>query len=454
MNTGEKMKDTLFSIISQQDLDGLSEFLNMPIVIFNEHELLYANHHFLKSIHDDQLDPIFYNVYNLIDLNLKNEKQEIAIKNRHGDTFWFDCLAHDVTYHDESAIFAFMFDVSERVNFHKEATKLSKLRQLIIEISQNILDARNIHDFFNFVLNKALKITERANLGTILVLTGDNLQPVASYGYDKAIHDFILPLQESFIYKATDGKVGKIVNIPDATIYTNYVPIETKFGNARFIKSSLSAPIHIENKLYGIINLDSTEKNAFEDEDVQALEFVRNSIEIAITNRLLYEEKAFLSQFDQLTSLHNRYFFEEYSGFVIKKAERYHETFHLIMIDIDLLKHVNDQYGHLVGDMLIKEVSQVIINNTRKSDVFARYGGDEFVGLMFNLTDSEVQDKLCLIRTALLMNPIQYNNQEITVSISYGMATYPDDGKTIPELIHVADKRMYFLKDASKNGVK
>jgi diguanylate cyclase (GGDEF)-like protein len=221
-----------------------------------------------------------------------------------------------------------------------------------------------------------------------------------------------------------------------------------------YIHSTLSAPIYLQGILYGLINVDSLRPSAFNDDDVKSIEFISKSIEIAITNRLLYEEKSYLSRFDRITKLYNRHFFDEHCDVVIKRAQRYSESFHLVMIDIDDLKLANDKYSHLVGDEIIILVSNLIKQSIRDSDIFARYGGDEFVGLLFNSNYEQLVEKFEQLNQTLMKSSVEYQGSKIYSSISYGIATFSEDGNTIYELIRVADDRMYEYKSSQKDQSK
>jgi diguanylate cyclase (GGDEF)-like protein len=441
------------SITSKQQLEEFGQLSTMPMVVFTKEKILYANEWFLQSIEETKLDPVFHNIYSSLIIEPKNGRQEISITNKQGKVILFDCFCNKTMYQNQPAFFSILYNASERTQHKQEMQQISKLRQLIIDISQSILDDSDLHDYFDFVLTKALQATDKAQLGTILILEDGVFHFGASYGYNENIKDFTIPVEESFSYQRTNGAFDRIVNVTDATGLPFYIPVKTNYGDEIFIKSSLSAPIHVQGKFYGMVNLDAIEKNAFQEEDIQSLEYIRNSIEIAITNRLLYEEKAYLSQYDQVTNLHNRYFFEKHSEYVIKKAMRYNEVFHLVMIDIDDLKHINDSYGHIVGDMHIHEVAQTIKKNIRESDVFVRYGGDEFVGLLFNASIEDTKRIFSAIKSSLAQSPIKYEEQLIALSISYGIASFPVDGLTINELINTADDRMYNFKVTTKKAM-
>jgi diguanylate cyclase (GGDEF)-like protein len=440
--------------LNQQTLEQLERFTFMPIVVFDEHHLLYSNIYFQDAIKEENIDPIFNNLYHDVDIKNLTRRQEIKVKNSFGEMFYFDTMIKQVLFNNEPAFFALLTDISDRRLYEENLTQISKLRALIAEISQSILDSTDLNSFYNFVLNTTLKALDKSTLGTILLLEDTHFVTVASVGYSSEVFDFKLPLSESFIYRETNGAMDRIINIRDTTKLSYYIPVTTDYGEEIFIKSALSAPIYFQGKLYGLINLDSLSKDAFTEDDIQSIEFISKSIEIAITNRLLYEEKVHLSRFDALTGLYNRHFFDEYCDTVIKKSSRYEERFHLVMIDVDDLKIINDEYSHLVGDEIISRVAMLLNQNMRDSDIFARYGGDEFIGLLFNAKTECLVDKFELINEELKKTPFEYQGSLIYTSISFGIAIFNDDGSSIYDLIKVADDRMYAYKKEHKKALE
>ena len=438
------------SNINDHTIEQLELLTQMPMIIYDEQGILYVSNLFKKKFYshdfENQKDDLFPYFNNIRD----HQRKEIQLITNQNESFWFDIIAKPVLYNNKPAMFVVLIDISDRKVAENNAIKTAKLRTLIIDISQSILESSDLKVFFNSVLANTLKAIDKSTLGTILVLDGQHLSTIASFGYSKKIDSFRILLTESFIYNKTNGKLDEIVNITDTEVLPFGFPVETSQGEQIFVKSALSAPIYFQKKLYGIINIDSIEKNAFDDDDVQSLQFISNSIEVAITNRLLYEEKAYLSKYDQITGLHNRHFFAEHSEVVLKKAIRYQESFNLVMIDIDNLKQVNDQYGHIIGDQLIKHVAHQLKHDLRESDVFARYGGDEFIGLLFNASYQDAVIKMEQIAQQLKQTPMMDHLVPIMGSISFGISSFPHDGTTIDELIHVADSRMYLYKEENR----
>ena len=182
------------------------------------------------------------------------------------------------------------------------------------------------------------------------------------------------------------------------------------------------------------------------------MEFARDNVEIAITNQLLYEEKAFLSKYDSLTSLYNRHFFDDVFENIRDKALRYNEKFNLVVFDLNGLKHTNDEFGHMAGDEVLKHFAQSCKDLIRKSDIIARYGGDEFVGIVFNCGQEKLRKRIDEHLKYLNDNPIKIKGHPVVCSYSYGIASFGEDGYTLNELFKTADDRMYENKIRYKLG--
>jgi diguanylate cyclase (GGDEF)-like protein len=223
-------------------------------------------------------------------------------------------------------------------------------------------------------------------------------------------------------------------------------------NSTRMIKSAITAPITINGNFFGVVNVDATEIGAFTDDDLKVMQFIRDNVEIAITNHLLQEEKHILSQYDSLTGLYNRTIFEEIFEQVLEKSKRYDETFQLVLIDLNGLKVLNDRLGHTAGDQLIKQFGNTLKKITRKSDVLGRYGGDEFVAVFHYARREDLHGKLRDLLQFLEDHPFCIEGTSCTCSFSYGIATFGDDGLSLKELVQVADRRMYEFKEAYKSS--
>ena len=170
-------------------------------------------------------------------------------------------------------------------------------------------------------------------------------------------------------------------------------------------------------------------------------------------SRLLVENASLRSKvlFDDLTSAYNRRYLRRYLEEELERSRRYNHPFSLLFTDLDNLKAINDQSGHLYGSQILRQVAKFFLSELRKSDKVFRFGGDEFV-LVLPETDRK-HAVLVAERLAEALPQLELGTEEKKiggVTSSFGSATYPDDGQTGEELLETADKRMYEAKRAGK----
>ncbi|MCT4606849.1 MAG: diguanylate cyclase [Marinisporobacter sp.] len=350
-----------------------------------------------------------------------------------------------------------IIDITERKKAEKSINQLLKLKEAMLEINHAILEINSINELFALVLKKVVKLMENADFACVLVLDEEGYLKIgASTGYDsEKAKNYRIRLKDSFIWHITKGNFEKTVVVNDVQEI-----IKEKFPNVLDnteglqIQSSMSAPIIIDGQLYGLVNVDSAQKNVYAQRDLEMMEHMRNQIEIAVSKHKLYEETIYLSRYDKLTNVYNRRYFEEVFDIYMKKALRYKESFALVIFDLNGLKFVNDTYGHLAGDLFIKTFAKTINDNIRFSDIFARYGGDEFIGIFFEIETKVLINKLEEWSKQFIQDAILFEGNKIICSFSYGIAEFPHDGESYKELVKIADERMYVYKEKVKKRMK
>lgn len=156
---------------------------------------------------------------------------------------------------------------------------------------------------------------------------------------------------------------------------------------------------------------------------------------------------------DPLTGLPNRALLSEYGSRLIAAAQRSHDRGALLFIDLDRFKPINDQYGHEVGDRVLRDVAMRLIDCTRHEDVVARVGGDEFVAMLGHL-DGGLHRASIVAQHIVdsLSRPFQINGLDLLTSPSIGIANYPEHGDTLESLIHAADLAMYRVKGSGRGA--
>jgi diguanylate cyclase (GGDEF)-like protein/PAS domain S-box-containing protein len=172
-----------------------------------------------------------------------------------------------------------------------------------------------------------------------------------------------------------------------------------------------------------------------------------------ITTRKSAEARVkYLATHDELTGLPNRTLFAELLEHAIETAKRYDRRCAVLFIDLDRFKIVNDSLGHEAGDLLLQEVASRLRQCIRKSAVVGRLGGDEFVVLLEELPSSEAAAEVARRVLASMHTPVNIMGHECRVTVSIGIATYPDDAADAPTLMKHADLAMYLAKDEGKNN--
>ena len=122
-------------------------------------------------------------------------------------------------------------------------------------------------------------------------------------------------------------------------------------------------------------------------------------------------------------------------------------------MDVDHFKAMNDQYGHLAGDVLLRSVGGLLHANVREIDLVARYGGEEFAAVLLDTNKAAAQHVAERIRAAIAQEPLRAYDEEIPVTVSVGLATCPDDAEELMSLLELADRALYQAKEAGRNRV-
>ncbi|MBB6215793.1 diguanylate cyclase (GGDEF)-like protein [Anaerosolibacter carboniphilus] len=341
--------------------------------------------------------------------------------------------------------------ISSITHLNEKLEKNNLIKEAMLEISNSILDIKDFDEFLNTVVKKAVQLIDKADAGSILIINNDNrLEFKAAVGYDlKGLSRISMAVEETFLYQYTQGNYAKPCIIENPMKFNQkFLAKETytKFedADALSLRATISAPILIDNKLYGMINVDNSQhEDAFNIHDTAIIEYLANQLSIAIKNVMLLEKTLFLSRYDGLTKVYNRHYFDELFESIYKRAKRYHESFCLCVIDLNDLKIINDMYGHQTGDLALKAFSSVLRENIRESDIIGRYGGDEFVIILLNTTAESSQEKLQQITQQLKERTLSTEDREVQVSFSYGIASFPEDASDSKELFRTADFRMY-----------
>lgn len=167
--------------------------------------------------------------------------------------------------------------------------------------------------------------------------------------------------------------------------------------------------------------------------------------------KLLHEQMCLMAHTDPLTSIYNRLHFSNFLDAEIDRVKRYGGTFSIIFFDLDRFKQINDEYGHLVGDEVLKEVAEIVQHANRNADIFARYGGEEFI-ILAPATDIAG----ARIHAERLRRDIEHHrfNGVNQLTCSFGIAEFQPDDDDVTTLFKRADTALYNAKTHGRNRVE
>ncbi len=178
-----------------------------------------------------------------------------------------------------------------------------------------------------------------------------------------------------------------------------------------------------------------------------------NKLDVIRKINFMYSHTKHLSVTDALTGLYNRRNLDVHLEREFLRAKRYKNDLSIAVIDIDFFKKVNDTYGHLCGDYVLKEVAYLIMETFRKTDLVFRYGGEEFVAL---LTETPIENALIpleRLRSRIENYPFKYNDTPIKITISIGVNSCNDNIENASQFLDMADKALYSAKQSGRNRV-
>jgi diguanylate cyclase (GGDEF)-like protein len=214
--------------------------------------------------------------------------------------------------------------------------------------------------------------------------------------------------------------------------------------------TAMALPIFYGDHLHGVLYVETVERVDFSEEESLLLHTLADLIAGAYHNAQTFQKAQEQAITDGLTGVKTHRFFMEALSSEWKRSSRAGRSFALVLMDLDRFKFVNDFYGHLEGDLVLQRVGQILETNCRRSDVVARYGGDEFVILMPETTMEQARQLSSKLRGWIASDPLL---REKNISASFGIASYPLHGSAPQELIQVADASMYLSKHQGGNTV-
>ncbi|WP_373036151.1 diguanylate cyclase [Sulfurimonas sp.] len=330
-------------------------------------------------------------------------------------------------------------------NYVKEPDPLININTTIERLSdiykfkQTIENDKDLEDIYNRI---ASVLKDHFRLDDFTMTEIDTMNKVKKIVYsEKGCHCGIL-----------DGecRADRIHASVDSSIFKNSCELYKLEGT-----EYICTPYTISNELTLVLTIVT--KGTKDTEYVRAItsdiEDYITTARPAIVSKKLMQTLNQMARVDQLTDMYNRKFLDEFVDVSVPQAIRAGTSFGVLMIDIDYFKMINDNYGHDVGDEAIRIVSGVIKKSIRKADMAIRYGGEEFLVLLYNCEEENIIKIADNIRTEFSKQKIYANGDSFSKTLSVGCSNFPKDSDSIWKCIKFADMALYQAKEGGRNKV-
>ncbi len=348
----------------------------------------------------------------------------------------------------------------ENQRLHHELCRKLDIFAAISELTKTIAPIFDYKALLQTILDKSADLL-KAEQGSLMLL--DRETEVLLLEAKKGIGDGIT---EKLRIKKGEGIAGKVAEFGEPFLVEdveNDPRIKQKNRLRYKTRSFVSVPVRIEDRIIGVLNLsDKITGEAFDEDDLKLIQSFATQAAIVMERNSFYtqiEELRRLSITDPLTGLLNRRYLLDRLEEELSRSQRHGRLFSLLMLDIDGFKDYNDTFGHPMGDRALKAISEAILNSVRSIDIVSRYGGDEFMVILPE-TDKALAVSIAerlksdVGKTELANSLTDAGLSPSNLTLSIGIASYPEDGNTTEMLIEHVDKALYLAKNKGRNRIE
>ena len=333
-------------------------------------------------------------------------------------------------------------------SFRKKIISYSQLKNLAEKLSQCL----TLEDTSNMLSSQASQLFGHAEITVILYLFQSQTGELGISSSKKGQMQVNIKSKKGDFFDQWVIKTLQPLLIEDARTDFRFDMDKLKGEEIRNIRALISAPLIIGSKTLGILRIDSHLPHYFATEDLRFLQTIADLGSVAIENAQLYEKIEDMAITDGLTGLYLRRYMLERLGEEITREMRKKKPLSFIMIDLDRFKQYNDTFGHTAGDIVLRQVSQILKEHFRQpGNLVCRYGGEEFCVVLPDCTKEKAAQLAESVRQKIEQHDIILRRQKTHVTISLGIAAFPKDAQLKEELIQKADAALYQAKEGGRN---
>lgn len=316
--------------------------------------------------------------------------------------------------------------------------------QMLYELTQDLGNSLNLHETLS-VLDSRLKPLIVYDAIAVYVRKGAILAPSYVNGENfRLFASLEIPIGQGL--SGWVAETGKSIVNGNPSVEPGYLNDPTKFSTLR---SALAVPLETAGGIVGVLALYHAGRDAFHQDHLRVLQAINPKVSLALENALKYEQAAISATTDALTGLPNARSLFLHLDAELARAKRTKTSLAVLVCDLDGFKQVNDRFGHLEGNKVLKLAAAGFQQNCREYDYVARMGGDEFVLLLSALRPEDLAPTIQRLEQVAHDAGIQVCGEPL-LSVSVGAAFHPGDGNDAESMLAEADRRMYVTKQGHK----
>lgn len=351
----------------------------------------------------------------------------------------------------------------ERENMVKRITEDQDLllenatrNRAFLEISKDLASTLDPYIILQKAFNQFRNIIDFTSVSVLLFDDLDNVYRLIVQPGESVTADYKEKLATAIFAVFSDYPAQPPINSENFHKPSFFKESKKTSRPAANFKHTLHLPIIIAEKVCGLIHLARRENRPFTTQELDITSQFTGIFLTSIKNAMIHKRTEKLAFTDPLTELFNHRYFQETLSHEFTRAKRYSKPLSLMVIDIDFFKKFNDTYGHLVGDKVLRHVSNVLRNSVREQiDTVARYGGEEFVAILPETSLEGASQFAERIRIKVEQSHLQEGNQELRVKISIGVScTMVTRCDKTSDLIEAADIALYQAKENGRNQIR
>jgi len=342
--------------------------------------------------------------------------------------------------------------LSQRQNEIDASKKRAQRYVALKGITEDLSSTLDLEHMATMIVEKAFNIIGRSDRG-LLFLIDEEKQELELCASKQTERLPVVKAKKGEMFDTWILKQRKSLIIEDMDNDFRFAPEALGDPKDREFKSVIGAPVISRMKVIGVLRMDAKKKCVYTQDDLRLLNIISDLAAACIENSRLYKRTNELAITDGLTGLYVQRYFKERLSIELKRALSSKKKFSILMIDLDYFKECNDKYGHAAGDVLLVKIAEVLKAGVGEGHVVSRYGGEEFAIFLFGLDKKEAIRISEDLKKAVEGTVFKLRRDEVKVTISIGISSFPDDGCAAEPLLKKADENLYKAKQDGRNRV-